>query len=99
MIPGFENAARGMAVGEKKTITIPCAEAYGPHRPELVQAVDRKMIPANIEVQVGLQLQTAGEQPTVVVVTEVAGESVTLDANHPLAGKDLTFEIELVGID
>jgi FKBP-type peptidyl-prolyl cis-trans isomerase 2 len=100
VIPGFEKAVLGMNAGEKKTAEIGANDGYGPHRDELVAEVNRSVLPQDLEVQVGQQLQM--NQPdgkTIVVeVTDVKTDSVTLDANHPLAGKDLTFEIELVEI-
>ncbi len=100
VIPGFDNAVDGMAVGESKTVTIPANEAYGDHHERLVQAVSRSALPDDIEPAVGMQLQsqTAEGQVMTLVVTEVAEESITVDANHPLAGQALTFAIELVEI-
>ncbi len=100
VIPGFEQALAEMAVGETKTVQIPPEQAYGEHQPELVQQVDRGQIPAEIELAVGVQLQAQGPEGQVfrLVVTELAESSVTLDGNHPLAGKALTFELELVEI-
>lgn len=100
IIPGFEQAIIGMSPGESKTTRIPMDEAYGPHRKEMVVVVSREQIPAELNPEVGQQLQV--RQPDgramIVVVTEVSESSVTLDANHPLAGKDLTFDIQLVEI-
>lgn len=100
VIPGFETAVIGMAPGESKTATISSDKAYGPHRQEMVMVVERHQIPADIPLDVGQQLQLQGPQGQVVpvLVTELSETEVTLDANHPLAGEDLTFEIELVGI-
>ena len=100
MIPGFERAVYGMKVGETKTVTIPAAEAYGPHDEDLVMEVDRDELPEGMEPAVGMQIGIAYEggqqgQATIVEVTET---TVTLDANHFLAGKDLIFEIKLVRI-
>jgi len=100
LIPGFEKAVLGMKVGEKKTVIIPADEAYGPHRDEQVVEIPREELPSDLTPQVGQQLvvtQQDGRQ-IIVVITEVSDETVTIDANHPLAGKDLTFEIELVKI-
>ncbi|HLW26630.1 MAG TPA: peptidylprolyl isomerase [Kiloniellales bacterium] len=98
IIPGFEQAVVGMNPGDSKTVYIPADEAYGPHRSELTQEVERSLLPADMDVQPGMQLQASGpnQQPLVVTVMEVKNDSVVLDANHPLAGKDLTFDIELV---
>ena len=99
VIPGFDQAIAGMAVGQEKSITIPAAEAYGPRREELVLQVDRGQFPPNIEPEVGQQFQLGeGDQMFVVTVKDVADDNVVLDANHPLAGEDLTFALELVEI-
>jgi len=99
VIAGFEEAVAGMSPGEVKTVTIPHGEAYGGHRHELVVSVGHDQFPQHIDPQVGQQLQLAqGGQVTVVTVTEVSERGITLDANHPLAGRDLTFELELVEI-
>lgn len=101
VIPGFEAALEGMAVGDTKTINLPAAEAYGEHVPEMVQEVERSNIPAEIELAVGVQLQAQGPDgtPFLLVVTELKEETVTLDGNHPLAGKVLNFDLEMVSID
>ena len=100
IIAGLDAAITGMSQGEKKSVTIAAAKAYGDHRPEAVQAVPRAQIPAEITLEVGggLQVQTPDGQTIPVTVTSVTDEEVTLDANHPLAGKDLTFAVELVEI-
>ena len=97
IIAGLDAAITGMSQGEKKSAA---AEAYGDHRPEAVQAVPRAQIPAEIPLEVGggLQVQTPDGQTIPVTVTSVTDEEVTLDANHPLAGNDLTFAVELVEI-
>jgi FKBP-type peptidyl-prolyl cis-trans isomerase 2 len=100
VIPGFEQALEGMAVGDKKTVHIPADEAYGEAHSELIQEIPREQIPAEIELEVGLQLQAEGPNgPFVVVVTDLAEETVTLDGNHPLAGKALNFDLELTEIN
>jgi len=98
IIPGFEEAVIGMSPGERKSVEIPCAQAYGAHRAELTQEVDRTVLPEGVEVQPGLQLQAMGpgQEPLTLQVSEVKAETVVLDANHPLAGEDLFFDIELV---
>ncbi len=100
VIPGFEAAVVGMAPGESKTQTIDAEQAYGPHRSEMVMVVERNQIPDDIPLDVGQQLQLRGPQGQLVpvLVTEMSDENVTLDANHPLAGESLTFDIELVDI-
>jgi peptidylprolyl isomerase len=88
-----------MEPGQSKTINIVAKDAYGPHREEWVMVVDRQNFPANITPQVGQELQVRqAEQSIEVVVTDVSDTEVTLDANHPLAGQDLIFDIELVEI-
>lgn len=100
VIPGFDSGVTGMEVGEKKTIHIPCAEAYGEFNPAAQQDVPRDQIPADIPLEVGtqLQMQALNGQVMPVKVAAVTDETVTLDANHPLAGQDLTFALELVEI-
>ncbi len=100
IIPGLENALTGMAVGDTKTVTIPAAEAYGDHNPQAVQQVPRDAVPDNIPLDLGtqLQVQTQDGRALPVVVTEVTDEHVLLDANHPLAGKDLTFAVDVVSV-
>lgn len=100
MIPGFEQAVQGMNIGDKKTAEIPSEQAYGEKREDMIISVPRENVPGDIEPEVGQQLaiQQQGGQQVPVTVTEVTEEKVVLDANHPLAGKDLVFEIELVEI-
>lgn len=97
LIPGFEKTVLGMSAGESRTVTIPAEEAYGPYREEMVLEVPRTQLPADMEPQVGMQLQIGEEQGEgmVVQITQVSDSNITLDANHPLAGKDLTFNIQL----
>ncbi|KPN63663.1 FKBP-type peptidyl-prolyl cis-trans isomerase SlyD [Aliiroseovarius sp. xm-m-379] len=100
IIPGLDKALPGMTVGEKKKVTIAPEEAYGPRHDQAVMDVPRSDIPAEIPLEVGLQLQMSGPQgqPIPVTVTALTEESVTLDANHALAGKTLIFDFELVSI-
>ena len=100
IIPGFEEAVKGLQVGEAKTVTIPSEEAYGPHRNELVLEIQRSQLPEGMDPKAGqaLQMQQADGRTSVVIVTDVSETTMTVDANHPLAGKDLTFDIELVEI-
>ena len=100
VIPGFEDAVEGMTIGEKKEVLIPVDKAYGPHSPLMVMKVDRADLPADMEFQVGMQLELGQAEggSSIVAVTEVTEEQVVMDANHPLAGQDLNFEIELVEI-
>lgn len=100
VIPGFDAAVDGMAVGDRKVAEIPADEAYGPRHDQAVQDVPRADIPAEIPLEVGLQLQMQSPTGQVmpVTVTAITDDAVTLDANHMLAGKDLTLDIELVSI-
>ena len=100
IIPGLDVALPGMSVGEKKTVEIDCRDAYGPINPGMRQAIPREGIPDEIPLELGaqLQMQTPEGQAIPVTVVELSDSEVTLDANHPLAGKDLTFAIELVSI-
>lgn len=100
IIPGLDKALPGMEVGEKKQVQVPCSEAYGESDPNARQAVPRDQIPADIPVDPGtrLQMQTPQGQVLPVTVVECTDQEVTLDANHPLAGQDLTFDIELVDV-
>ena len=100
VIPGFERAVVGMSVGDSKTFEIAAAEAYGSYRDELVVEIDKERIPEDLTVKVGQQLVLRqAEGPTIrVMVTDMSDQSVTLDANHPLAGEDLTFEVKLIEI-
>lgn len=99
VIPGFDRAVTGMRVGDAHTVTIPAAEAYGAHDPALVREVPRDQFPPQIDPAVGMQLQVrGGGGPMVVTVRAVSERAVVLDGNHPLAGQDLTFALELVAI-
>lgn len=102
LIPGFENAVTGMEQGDSTTVRIPTEEAYGERRDDLELEVAKNELPDNIEPEVGMQLQMQqqqSEQAVPVQITNVQDDKVTLDANHPLAGKDLTFDIELIEIE
>lgn len=98
VIAGFDTAVDGMAAGDTKTVKIPADEAYGAHNPELIHKVGRDRIPNEIELEVGGQLQVEGQdgRAFAVTISDMNDEEVTLDANHPLAGQDLTFDLELV---
>jgi peptidylprolyl isomerase len=97
LIPGFEKAVIGMKVDDSIRIDIPAAEAYGPYRKELIQTVDRDKLPPNQKLELGqiLTAQQPNGQNVRAKITELNESTVTLDANHPLAGKNLTFEIQL----
>lgn len=97
LIPGFENGLIDMIVGETKTIEIEPENAYGEYNPEMTTIVSRGQVPESIQVGETLQGNTPNG-PIIVKVVEVTDESVTLDANHPLAGKKLIFDLEVVGI-
>lgn len=101
IIPGLDQAMPGMEAGEKKRVEVPCAEAYGPLNPEARQAIPREGIPDDIPLELGTQLQMQSPDGRVIPVTvvEVEEATVTLDANHPLAGQDLIFDIEVVSIN
>ena len=100
MIRGFDAAVVGMAVGDTKKFTIPADDAYGQHREEMVFQINRSQLPDGMEPEVGHHLQTEAEggHPVVLEIVAVDDTHVTLDGNHPLAGRDLNFDIELVEI-
>ncbi len=101
LIPGFDQAIEGMEVNEKKTINIPSDKAYGASNPDLIRNVSQEQLPEDIEPEVGQTLIASGPegQETRLVVKEVHDEHIVVDANHPLAGKDLVFDLELVDIN
>lgn len=100
MIKGFDEAVDGMSVNEKKTVTIVAAEAYGEHREELIQEIPKSNLPEEMKPEVGQKLMATNDlgHQTQVAVTQVSEDSITIDANHDLAGKDLVFDIQLVEI-
>ena len=98
LIPGFESGLIDMTIGENKTVEINPTEAYGEYNDELIVEVPKNNVPENVEV--GMMLQTFGPMgPSIVKVLEIKDEVVVLDANHHLAGKKLTFELEVVGVE
>ena len=98
LIPGFEKGLLCMSIGESKTVNIPCVEAYGDLNEQLVAEVPKDRVPEGVIE--GQMLQTMTQQgPMNVVVKEVKDDVVILDANHPLAGKDLIFDLEVISID
>ncbi len=100
LIPDFEKAVIGMEPGESKTFQVASDNAYGPHHEEMVMVVDRKDVPENLDPQPDQKLQIRQQDGNafVVTVTDVSENNITLDGNHPLAGKDLTFDIQLMEI-
>jgi FKBP-type peptidyl-prolyl cis-trans isomerase 2 len=100
VIKGFDEGVTGMAVGDKKTINIPFNEAYGPKNPEMIIDMPKDRFPKDMEIEVGMPLAMSDGQGNQhqVVVTEIKDDVVILDANHPLAGQDLIFDLELVEI-
>ena len=100
MLPGFENAVIDMQKGETKTITLSPEEAYGPHKKELVSVMEKSGFPKEINLEVGkrLRVRTQDGKYTVVTIKDFTEDSIVLDENDPLAGKTLTFKIELVDI-
>ena len=100
VIPGFEQAIIGMKIGESKTVNIPADEAYGQPSDDMITEFNRFELPEDIDPVVGMRLQMTGPDGSsiIAIITQVTEATVTLDANYPLAGEDLTFEIELVAI-
>ncbi len=100
LIPGFEDALLGMAAGDSKSVNIAAQDAFGPHRPDLVQEINRDQFPPDMELEAGGAVLIRGpdDQPMRLLIRELGEDSVTLDANHPLAGEDLTFALKLVEI-
>lgn len=100
VVPGFDNMILGMKVGETAKESIPCKEAYGERRDELQLEVKRSDIPADLELAVGaqLQMQSPDGQKARMEIIGITDKLVQLDANHPLSGKDLTFEVELIEV-
>jgi peptidylprolyl isomerase len=100
VIAGFDKAVEGMAVGDSKSVRLEPDEAYGPRHDQLVQEVDRSMLPDDLDPKEGMALQSSSPDGQVMqfMVTDVSEQSITVDANHPLAGQALSFDIELVEI-
>lgn len=101
VIKGFDEGVTGMAVGDKKTVRIPVNDAYGPKDDSMIIEFPKENFPADMTPEEGMQLNmTNGSGQVIpVVIVEIGEETVTLDANHPLAGQDLVFDLELVGIE
>ncbi|MES1218370.1 MAG: peptidylprolyl isomerase [Bacteroidota bacterium] len=100
VIKGFDDGVTGMVVGDKKTVNIPVDEAYGPRNDEMLVEFPKDRLPADMQIEEGMPLMMSNEsgQQFQVIVVEVKDDAVVLDANHPLAGEDLIFDIELVEI-
>lgn len=100
VIPGFEKAVEGMEPGDKKQIRIEAADAYGDYDADQLVTVERELLPEDLDLEVGMQLQAETEDglPLVVTVSAIDGDKITLDGNHPMAGKALNFALELVEI-
>ena len=100
LIPGFEHAILGLSVGEKVTTNIPSKEAYGEYNSDMVLQIPNNQLPPELDAQIGMQLQLnqPNGQVIPVQITQVKAEMVTIDANHPLAGEDLKFDIEIIEI-
>ncbi|HEY8735311.1 MAG TPA: peptidylprolyl isomerase [Puia sp.] len=100
VIKGFDEGVQGMTVGEKKTIEIPFLQAYGPEDPSMIIEFPIDRLPQELEPEIGMQLNMNNEegQQFPVVITDITDENIVLNANHPLAGKDLIFDLELVEI-
>jgi peptidylprolyl isomerase len=100
LLPAFEEAVVGMQLGDEKIAEVPSGQAFGPRKKNCIFKVDQRDLPNEIVLSIGQQLQIPRpkNRPIVVTVTEISEDYVTLDANHPLAGKDLVFEIKLVEI-
>ncbi len=100
VIPGFDEAVLGMKPGEAKTVTIPPEKGYGPRNEELLMKIDRKELPPDLDPAVGQRIEfSKGDQRFELTVSEVTEEAVTFDANHPLAGKTLVFDLLLLEIE
>jgi len=100
VIPGFDRAVSGMSPGQERSVRVPASDAYGDRKDDLVIVVEREQLPPDMDPAVGQQLQLKQDgRGFVVTVKDVGPESITLDANHPLAGEDLEFKVHLVSID
>jgi len=100
IIPSFEQAIVGMNPGESKSVEVPAEKAFGPYREDLLRTIDRSQFPGDVEPEVGQRLNMSQSDGRTIVVTvaDLSESSVTLDANHPLAGEDLSFNIQLLEI-
>ncbi len=99
MIPGFDTAVSGMRIGEVKSVQIAPEQAYGPHNEEAVQSIDKQQFPEDFSFETGIVVEgQVGDQPIRGIINSIDDDSVTVDFNHPMAGKNLNFEIELVHV-
>jgi peptidylprolyl isomerase len=100
VIAGFDNGVVGMLVGDKKTVHIPVDDAYGPKNPDMIIEFPKEQVPSDMPMEIGMRLNLNNSQGQMVpvVITEIQEAAILLDANHPLAGEDLVFDIELVEI-
>jgi|TARA_R110000782_G_scaffold260553_1_gene351834 peptidylprolyl isomerase len=99
MIPGFDSAVSGMKMGETKSISLSADQAYGTHNPEGIQVVNKEHFPEGFQFESGVVIEgQVGSQPVRGVINTIDDQTVTVDFNHPMAGKDLNFEIELVKV-
>ena len=99
IIPGLEEGIKGLKVGDKKSVKVPADKAYGQINEQAMQEVPKDQMPEGAEIKVGMQLMAQGPQGAIpVVVSEVKESTIVVDFNHPLAGKDLTFDVEVVDI-
>ena len=100
VIPGFEQAVIGMEAGESKDVSIPPEDGFGEYSEDLVVNIEKNILPPDINPELGMQLEVSSEEetPRVFTIAEIAEDSVTLDGNHPLAGKEIAFKIELLEI-
>ena len=100
MLQAIEEAVEGMETGETKTVYVPADEAFGPWREELVQEIPKDSLPEAIDLEIGerLWVDQPGADPLMVSVMDISDSTITLDANHPLAGEDLVFDLELVDV-
>ncbi len=101
IIPGFERALIGMQAGEKKTFNLAPEQAFGERKDELVHTIERQQVPPDLKLEVGMQLalEGKGQDPIPAQVVDLSESTVTLDTNHPLAGKAITFEIDVVEVE
>lgn len=99
IIPGLENALKGKTAGDKTEVTVAPEEGYGPRQEQLIQQVPRSAFPEDAKIEKGMEFSAQGEQGAIrVVVTDIADEEITIDANHPLAGETLHFDVDIAAV-